>query len=279
MKLHIVVSIVIIVFCSCINRKYLAKNQVVFKVERTVKNKSKITAYYTGHKKTRVRLQNINGTLLVVTDTANARRFVLPTLVVCRFDTAEKHGQLLLSGKYYYPETQYPQKDDPFSNTLFKCPTKLKFSENHPVFQILTVPLKVRQAILYRRFKDSLPTQALAELNIGAAIGFKRSWSAFKAHPNEEGVSLASKSLAITGFVTLGATNVKPITSRYFVPYEKTEYAVSYGVNFLLGLYNLNIGFSVGADHLLNKTFANKWIFDGKVWYGVTVAYDIFGER
>ena len=279
MKLQIVVSVAIIMFCSCINKKYLAKNQVVFRVEQTDKNKSKITAYYTGNKRTQVKLQNVNGTLLVLTDTVKPPQFVIPTLVVCRFDTSEKHGQLLLGGKYYYPETQYPLAGDPYSNTLFKCPTKLKFSENHPVFQILTVPLKVRQAILYRRFKDSLPTQALAELNLGAAIGFKRSWTAFKAHPNDEGVSMTSTSLALTGFVTFGGTNVKPITSRYFVPYEKTEYAVSYGVNFLMGLYNLNLGFSVGADHLLNRTIANKWIFDGKVWYGITVAYDIFGKR
>ncbi len=276
MKLQIVVSVVIIVFCSCLNKKYLAKNQVVFRVEKAYNGKSKITAYYTGDKRVRASLQNNNGTLLVTKDTANKIEYTLPTIVVCQFDTTGKYGQLYRDGRYYYPENGYPQKDDLNSNTYFKCPPKLRYSENHAVFQIVTVPFKVRQAVLYRRFKDSLPTQALAELNLGAAIGFKRTWTAFKAHPNEEGVSTVNTSFACTGFVTFGGTNIKPLTTQNAIPYEKTAYALSGGINVLVGYYNLNIGLSVGADHLLNQTLSKKWIFDGKIWYGITVAYDIF---
>jgi len=276
MKLLIVVSVAMLMFGSCINKKYLAKNQVIFKAEEAGKYKNKIKAYYTGNHKMFVHLQNINGTLFIEKDTTEKHDFVLPTVIVSSFDTSSKYQQLVLGGKYYFPETVYPLQTDTNSNKLFKPPANLKYVENHPVFQIITVPLKVRLGIANHRFKDSLPTQALAELNLGGAFGLKRTWTSFKAHPNDDGVSMVNTSFGCTGFISFGGTNVKPLTTRYAVPYEKTEYAVSYGVNFLFGFYNLNLGLSVGADRLLNQSIGDKWIFNGKVWYGVTVAYDVF---
>lgn len=276
MKLLLVVSATIIMFSSCINKKYLAKNQVIFKVEQAGKYKNKIISYNTGQHKIHVNVQNINGTLLISKDTTEQEHFILPTVVVTSIDTSAKYNQLQLSNKYYYPETVYPMPGDTNSNNLFKMPPRLKFAENHWVFQIITVPLKVRLGIQNKRFKDSLPTQALAELNLGGAFGLKRTWTHFKAHPDEEGVSAVYTSFGCTGFVSLGGTNVKPMTTRYTIPVDKTEYAVSYGVNFLFGYNKLNLGISVGADRLLNQSIGKKWIFDGKIWYGITLAYDVF---
>jgi hypothetical protein len=270
-----VVSVTAFMFCSCLNKKYLAKNQVVFKVEPEGNTRSKIIALNTGDKRIEVKAEEVNGVLLIQKADEEANDFILPTIVASGFDTARKYQQLMATGKYYFPETFYPHKGDPNSNSVFVTPEKLKFSENHLVFQLQTTPLKVRPGIVNRRFKDSLPLQALAELNLGAAFGVKRTWTSFRAHATEDGVNVVNTSFACTGFFSLGGTNVKPLTTRYSIPYDKSEYALSYGVNFLFGYYNLNLGFSIGADHLLNRSIGEKWIFDGKPWYGITVAYDI----
>jgi len=273
--LHLCI-LVAVAFCSCINQKFLAKNQLVFKTEPISNNKQQIKAYSTGNNKIRVIITDTSDALLInKKDSTGSKKFILPTIVETGFTANARYIALAATGKYYFPENNYPAAEDSNSNHLFATPQRLKYTENNIVFQLVTTPLKVRPAYTKARLKDSLSLQALAELNIGVALGLKRTWGSYKAHPFEDGKKISRLSLAGSGFVSFGRTNVKPITTRYLYPYEKTQPCISYGAILLFGFNNLSLGLSVGTDHLFDQKIAKRWIYDGSLWYGITVAYDI----
>lgn len=261
-------------FCSCINQKYLAKNQLVFKAEATTNNKIQIKAYTTGGNKIHVQVKD-SADVLLIERKDSVKKFILPTIVQAGFVPNARYVNLVSSNKYYFPENNYPLDADSNSNHLFIPPQRLKYREDNFVLQAVTTPIKIRPAFTKARLKDSLKMQALAELNIGVAFGLKRSWVTYKSHLFENGQKAHRLSLSGSGFFSIGGTNVKPITTRYLYPYEKTETAISYGIIFFAGFNNLNLGISVGTDHLLNAKIARRWIYDGSLWYGITLAYDI----
>lgn len=273
--LHFIILFAV-AFCGCINQKFLAKNQFVFKTEPVAGNKQQIKAYSTGNNKIRVIVSDSTDVLLITKkDSGLHKKFILPTIVQTGFTPNARYITLAATGKYYFPENNYPAAGDSNSNHLFITPQKLRYTENNVVLQLVTTPLKIRPAFTKARLKDSLGLQALAELNIGVALGLKRTWGSYKAHPFEDGKNASRFSLAGTGFVSFGRTNVKPITTRYLYPYEKTENCISYGAILLFGFNNLSLGASVGTDHLFNQVIAKRWIYDGSLWYGITLAYDI----
>jgi len=264
-----------VAFCSCLHQKYLAKNQVVFKAESLSTTKSQLKAYKSGNKSIKVIIKDTAGVLLIHKKDSTGRRFILPTIVQASFSTTPKYATLAATGKYYFPETFFPRDGDSNSNHLFVTPQWLKYHQNSFVLQAVTTPLKIRPAFTKARLKDSLKVQSLAELNIGLAIGLKRLWCRYKAQPYDNGQKASSFSLSGSFFTSIGRTNVKPITTRYLYPYGKTEPCISYGGIFFIGFNSVNIGFSVGTDHLFNSTIAKRWIYDGSLWYGITVGYDL----
>jgi len=265
-----------VALCGCLNQKYLAPNQQIFKVEPAGNGKSAIKVYNTGNNKVPVTLhEDSTGTLIIIQGDSAHSKLILPTIVESSFIPTARYKQLAATGGFYFPEKNYPAQGDINSNTLFVSPGKLKFQENNLVLQGVTTPLKIRPAITKKRLKDSLPLQALAELNIGAALGLKRTWYQYKAHTSPDGKNINSVSLSGSGFFSIGGTNVKRITTRYETPFDKTQPVMSYGAILLFGFNNLSLGISVGTDHLLVKDIGKKWIYDGKIWYGITLAYDI----
>ncbi len=274
--LHLLLLITV-AFCGCLNQKFLAKNQFVFKIEPSGNGKSEIKAYNTGNNKLQVGMSDSLGFLFIKKKDTAGTGFILPTVIESSFTPTAQYEMLSANKDYYFPELVYPQAGDANSNNLFIPPKKLKYYENNVIFQLVTTPLKVRPAITTKkRFKDSLGTQALAELNIGAAFGLKRSWYVYKARPNENGQNKSSVSLSGSFFLSIGGTNVKPITTRNFTQVDKTQPVASFGAIFSFGFNNLDIGISVGKDHLLVPSISSKWIYDGVIWYGLTLAYDIW---
>jgi hypothetical protein len=272
--LHIFILIAV-AFYSCVNQKYLSQNQVVFKAEPIGNGKGQIKAYNSGTNRIHISIKDSGDILLIQRKDSLANNFVLPTIIQTKFNLNTRYSGLASREEYYFPETLFPIAGDSNSNHAFITPQKLQYSVNNFVLQVVTMPLKVRPAFTKARLKDSLPLQSLAELNIGTAIGLKRTWGAYKAHPYDNGEKARSVSLSGTVFFSIGGTNVKPITIRYFRPYEKTEPAISYGAMLLFGFNNINVGISAGTDHLLNRQIGNRWIYDGSLWYGITLAYDI----
>lgn len=274
MKTLLFYIVVAVAFCSCINQKFLAKNQLVFKAEPATNNKTQIKAYSTGSNTLQVQIKD-SADVLLIEKKDSARKFILPTVVEAGFVPNARYINLMAKGKYYFPENNYPLDADSNSNHLFIPPQKLQYREDNFVLQAVTTPIKIRPAFTKARLKDSLKQQALAELNIGVAFGLKRSWVTYKSHLFENGQKAHRFSISGSGFISIGGTNVKPITTRYLYPYEKTETAISYGAIFFAGFNNLNLGISVGTDHLLNSKVAKRWIYDGSLWYGITLAYDL----
>jgi len=265
-----------VAFCSCLHQKYLAKNQVVFKVDSLTATKSQLKAYNSGNKSIKVIIKDSAGVLLIHKKDSTGPKFILPTIVETSFGTTLKYSALAATGTYYFPETFFPRDGDSNSNHVFITPQRLKYRQNSFVMQVVTTPLKIRPAFTKARLKDSLQAQSLAELNVGVAFGVKRLWCSYKAQPYENGQKASSFSLSASGFVSIGRTNVKPITTRYLYPYGKTESCISYGAIFFIGFNGVNLGVSVGTDHLFNAKIARRWIYDGSLWYGITVGYDIF---
>ena len=274
MKTLLFYIVVAVAFCSCINQKFLAKNQLVFKAEPVTNNKAQIKAYSTGSSTLQVQIKD-SADVLLIEKKDSTRKFILPTVVEAGFVPNARYINLMAKGKYYFPENNYPLDADSNSNHLFIPPQKLQYREDNFVLQAVTTPIKIRPAFTKARLKDSLKQQALAELNIGVAFGLKRSWVTYKSHLFENGQKAHRFSISGSGFMSIGGTNVKPITTRYLYPYEKTEIAISYGAIFFVGFNNLNLGISVGTDHLLNSKVAKRWIYDGSLWYGITLGYDI----
>ncbi|HWB27765.1 MAG TPA: hypothetical protein VG738_19960 [Chitinophagaceae bacterium] len=275
MKTLLILIVVAVAFSGCINQKYLSKNQSVFKVELTGNNKARILAYNSGNNKIHISVKDSADVLLIQNKDTSKAKFVLPTIVQADFHPDARYINLAAKKKYYFPETQFPAQNDSNSNNAFVSPQKLRYSVNNFVLQAVTTPIKVRPAFTKARLKDSLSLQALAELNVGISIGLKRTWGAYKAKPYENGQKGRSISLSGTSFVSFGGTTVRPITIRYYRPFEKTEPAISYGACVLFGFNGINIGLSLGTDHLINREIGKRWIYDGSLWYGVTIAYDL----
>ncbi|HVX51766.1 MAG TPA: hypothetical protein VHB48_16515 [Chitinophagaceae bacterium] len=277
MKARLTFAIAIFLFFGCINQKYLSKHQLVFKVESTGDGKAQVVAYNSGINKLPVSFKDSGEVLLVQPkDQATRQKFILPTIVETQFKPGAKYFSLAGKSAFYFPETQFPADGDSNSNHAFVTPPRLHYIVNNIVLQAATTPLKVRPPLTApKRLKDSLGLQALAELNIGVALGFKKTWGSYIAKSFSNGQKVRNFSISGSGFISFGGTTVKPITIRYYRPFEKTEPALSGGGCILFGFNNINIGFSAGADRLIDRNIGKRWIYDGNIWYGITLAYDI----
>jgi hypothetical protein len=262
------------VFSSCLNQKYLQKNQTIFRVD-TVGMNSEIRVYSNGNNKMKVSVEESNGSLYIKKASTETNNFsVVDTIKRNFYPSGSFYSQLELNGKFYFAETTFPKNGDPNSNHNFISPSSLKYSENKIVLQALSIPLKIRSAIKNDRYKDSLPTQVETGFNAGFALGLKRTWSVFKPELNMFGQNTTKFSAASGILFNIGGADVKKSTTNYTIVVDRKEPFYSYGMFFLLGVNNINIGYSFGSDHLFSKNNKN-WVYRGKLWHGVTVALDI----
>jgi hypothetical protein len=233
---------------------------------------NKITAY-TNKDRLQVTVTEANG-VLTIKDADTDKNFSDPKDVAGPFDATGTHAELQLSERYYFPETSYPKEGVAPLNNTYVTPNRLTYSENRLVLQSMTIPLKIRPAIGSAKYKDSLPSQVETGFNAGFALGVKRTWSIFKPELNALGSNTTKLSLTPGVFVNLGAADVKKLTTNYTITVERKEPVLSYGLFFMIGFNNINIGYSIGGDHLLSEN-KKTWVYQGKYWHGITVALDI----
>lgn len=275
MKNFLTYILVLSCLSSCLNQKYLAKNQVVFKVEPTPGAfTSEINAYTNGNNKLKVSIDESGGSLTIKKVPSETGNFVLQTKVKDNFTPTSTYASLELTGKMYFPENGFPKPGDPNSNAAFVSPSTLKYTENRLVFQTLSIPLKIRHKINTARYKDSLPTQAETGFNAGFAIGIKRTWHTFKPEINLFGQNTVKVSATPGVFFNLGGTDVKKSTTNYSIVVDRKEAFYSYGMFLMFGFNNINIGYSIGGDFLFSSN-RKAWVYQGKAWQGIVVALDI----
>lgn len=253
---------------SCLNEKHLAKNQTVYRVENAGPN-AKISAYTNGNHKLEVTITESNGTAIVKKVASETNNFTLQQTIVASFTATGSRADLQLSGNNYFPETK-----DADGGVTFTPPKGLRYTENKLLFQSITFPLKIRPAITNARYKDSLPTQVESGFNAGFAVGLKRNWNYFKPDADIFGQSTRNLSANFGGFLNIGSTDVKKLTTDYTISVERKEPLISYGIFAMFGFSRINIGYSIGWDHLLTDRRKN-WVYQGKLWHGVTLALDI----
>jgi len=273
-KIHFIFGLfTFFTLAGCLNQKVLQKNQIIFKVENIGAN-SEIRAYTSGNAKMKVSIEESGGTVYIKKSQSERNNFQLDQTVQRNFYPSGSYLQLELNGKYYFAEATFPKAGDTNSNSAFVIPKNLKYSENRFVLQALSVPLKIRPAIKNDRYKDSLPTQVETGFNAGFAGGIKRTWSIFSPESNFLGQNTTRFSVAGGLLFNLGSSDVKKSTTNYTIIVDRKEPVYSYGIFLLLGVNNINIGYSLGSDHLFSKNSKN-WIYQGKTWHGITVALDI----
>ena len=272
--IKIIIICLLIPSCATLNKKYLAKNQVIFKVSTESLTTSKVEAF-SSDKKMQVSVEESNGMLLIKKVAAETNNFVKKEDVQTSLTIDPLHAQLQATGKFYFSEAMYPNNSNGTPNTNYTgTPSKLMYSESRVVLQALSIPLKLRPKISNARYKDSLPTQVETGFNAGFATGIKKTWSTFKADPNVLGLN-TTKISATTGiFFNIGGTDVRRLTTNYTIPVDRKEPFLSHGFFLMLGVNNINLGYAVGTDRLLSKN-KETWVYQNKLWHGIIVALDI----
>jgi hypothetical protein len=269
--------ILIIFSCSgCVlNQKYLARNQTIYKVDNPGGGALNYTINaYHSNTKMRVKIEESGSKLLIQRSPTETNSFINFVTVRNAGALPPTHMQLFTSGKYYFSESIYPYSADPNSNLAFQGPDKLKYKEDKIVLQALSIPLKIRTAIKMPRYKDSLPSFVETGFNAGLATGIKRTWTTYSSELNAFGTNYRRFSLAVGPFLNIGGTDVKKSTTDYTITFDRKEPYYSYGLFFLVGFNNINLGYSVGADYLFSSRNKN-WVYRGRAWHGITVALDI----
>jgi hypothetical protein len=172
--------------------------------------------------------------------------------------------------------------------TLFDCPSEdaydkvsegetLRYVETMPVFQPITIPLKIRMPV-----HDTIRSNASAAFSVAVAYGYKsihtRHSSIYSCDGTKTYLNTRTKKTVWTPGVFLGTTTVdlKPATTDKAIPKDKdrTAWALSTGVFGVVGINQVNVGLACGVDIPFGDT-SEQWIYYGKPWLGVIVGLDL----
>jgi hypothetical protein len=168
--------------------------------------------------------------------------------------------------KYYYSDEE---------NLIRQQTAPLWYFDTKPVLQALTVPLKIRPKLRDAAYKDSFPSTTETGINIALAGGVKFAWNQYKSTKNFLGLNTQKYSIALGAILGTGAADLQKTNTRNpVIEFGRKAPLVTTGMFFMLGVNNINIGYSFGADRA-KGVGGHSWIYDGRIWHGVTVGLDI----
>lgn len=137
--------------------------------------------------------------------------------------------------------------------------------------QALTIPLKFRSSV----GNDILnPPTIETGVNVGFAPGWKFTHNIYKTSKNYLGKNTSQYAIAIGPHFGLGTTDLKKTTNAPGVLSDRKAASITYGGYVLMGFNNVNLGFAIGYDRLINQKDA-MWIYENKLWKGVIISLDI----
>ena len=148
---------------------------------------------------------------------------------------------------------------------------KLKYLSTSPVFQALTIPLKVRFG------EGSTPYVAEASINFGVAFGWKFTHHEYENfYHRKTGLFVSSENnhYSITPGVFVGPAVVELTAQNSNVPDDRNVLSFSYGAMLVFGINRLNIGLALGFDNAVANN-DKDWIYQGKPWMGFTITFDL----
>jgi hypothetical protein len=204
------------------------------------------------------KVTEVDGHLIIAPDDT------LPKLNVCLLkpDTVKTKRigwrALVPPEELYFPEGKL--------DTLAK--NSVSYTSGKPMLQALTVALKVRPQLA-----DSLPSQTETGFNLGIAYGQKLELNVFGTHKNAFGDYVDRYSLTLGLFAGPGATDLKAANTPG-IEFERKAVMISAGGFVMLGVNRFNFGYAGGIDNAVGRS-SPQWIYQGKFWHGVVVAFDL----
>ena len=153
--------------------------------------------------------------------------------------------------------------------------SNLKFFDLKPVFQTLTIPLRIRPAVKSAALKDSFPSQVETGVSLGIAFGGKFTLNYYKVKQNSFGQKGNEISVTPGVFYNIGSADLSTANTRNPVlSIERHALMHSLGGFVMLGFNTVNFGYAFGWDFATGPR--NKsWVYQGKFWYGVAFALDL----
>jgi hypothetical protein len=166
----------------------------------------------------------------------------------------------------------FPYFDTAVNGTsTFVGSKKLRYISTSPVFQALTIPIKVRFG------QGSTPYAAEGSINFGVAFGWKfthHEYENFYHRKTGLFVNNEYNHYSITPGIFVGPGVVELTTNNSKVTEDVNVLSLTYGAMLVFGLNRLNIGLALGIDNAVGNSDQN-WIYQGKPWLGITISFDL----
>jgi hypothetical protein len=179
--------------------------------------------------------------------------------------------------RYFFPYRDQPAQN---ANARYYAGQKLRFFESYPIFQAITVPVKLRPAL-----HDTLEYQAVGSFDVGISLGWKYSFHTYRNYYHQPTGQFLSKrisqySIVPGAFLTLGTEelNVAKKNLKQPIGYIREVPTISPGGFLVLGVNRVNVGLALGADFTFGSA-ARAWIYQGKPWLGVVLSVDLLQGR
>lgn len=258
MKNTIVFLQIIILFSSCVNKKFIYQNNTLF---RTNVNPSLVT--------TQTKINVDDGFKCNITEKSDY-------LLISKVDVNCITDGLIhtftnpplwvqeLDNKYYF--------SDNFIESEIDKTTKLTYFDSKPVLQGMSIPLKIRKEMTAENTK--FPQQVETGFNVGFALGWKFSHNVYNINKNIFSQNLNKWTFSSGLLLGTGAVDLTKKNTINKIEFERKAGMITTGIFAMIGFNNINIGYSIGND----KTFgpeSKTWVYYGKRWQGITVSLDI----
>ncbi|GAB3865712.1 hypothetical protein GCM10028824_04960 [Hymenobacter segetis] len=157
---------------------------------------------------------------------------------------------------------------------------KLHFFESYPIFQAITVPVKLRPGV-----GDTLGSRAGGGFDVGISWGWKNSFHTYQnLYYRPTGQFLSRKisqfSLVPGAFLTVGTEELNNDKNnvKHRIHYIREVPILSPGGYLVIGVNRANVGFALGADFAIGPE-ASNWIYHGRLWLGLVLSVDLLASH
>jgi hypothetical protein len=135
---------------------------------------------------------------------------------------------------------------------------------------VVTIPFKYRPSI------STLPRQLTTDFNGNVFLGYRFDRFKIKYKTTPVGMKKLNVHRAVTAgvFGGLGSTAVNPWTTNGLTTDEYNGLVLSRGFAVMVGLKTLTVGLGMGWDSLTDRD-KDIWIYQNKVWYGLTLGLNL----
>lgn len=272
-----ILTFLMLTSCKHFNDKLILKNNYVYKTEQHNTIQHGDALYYNGVYKPDgcqwatvneqngyVTISSINVTTLTATNTSS----LIPTPAGQTNQDVKPFQMANLNTFYFAPVN---------NNTLTaRQPSKSKFKylEQKIMLQAISIPIKVRPALKSEALKDSFPSTTEVGVNFGLSFGWKGTYNIWNQKKNILATNSNKFSLATAILFNTSGVDLKKSNTQGYNVFDRKAVILSPGVFIGVGFNNIHVGGSVGVDYATG-TNATRWIYDGKLWYGIGVSLDL----